>query len=142
MKVLRMRGGPSTRVDEMKAALRHWFATLVVASSFAGAACATTIYVSPNGSDANDGLGASASSGSSGPVATLGKALQVLRKSGAASAGKVSDRIVLGPGVYELSESVRLDTRDSRAPEFPLIIEAARPGTVVLLRRARVGAVF
>ncbi|MEO5669707.1 MAG: hypothetical protein ABIR26_03350, partial [Ramlibacter sp.] len=97
----------------------------------AASAVAATVYVSPLGSDGNDGL-AAATAGSRGPVATIGKALAVLRGRAAGGNVRVSDRIVLSAGVYELPEPVRLDARESRPAGAPLLIEAAKPGTVIL----------
>ena len=54
----------------------------------------TTYYVSPNGSDSNNGLGPDASHASNKPFLTIGKIL------GASGVGAAGDIVYLAPGVY------------------------------------------
>ena len=107
-------------------------AACIVALGFNGNAGAATVFVSPSGSDGNDGSVAASGATGKGPVATLSRALEVLRAvHGRANAGE-ADRIVMSAGRYQLSESVRVGPPESRPASAPLTIEAAVPGTVTL----------
>jgi hypothetical protein len=92
---------------------------------------AATIYVAPNGSDAADGRAATVG-GSSGPVASIAAALERMRAQRANNAATGTERIVIAPGQYQLTEPMRIGTADNRNGDVPLVIEAERPGTVLL----------
>ncbi len=90
-----------------------------------------TIYVSPQGNDANAGFCASK------PLASIRAARDLVRQMKREQAPM--DRtitVVLDGGVYELPQTLRLDNRDSGQPDSPVVYRAA-PGKTVTLTGAR-----
>lgn len=89
---------------------------------------AATVFVSTVGNEAADGMSAVARGGSA-PVATVATAIK--RLAGLVNTLGEPDRIVLLPGEYVLTETIRIGGQDVRNPAG-LVIEAQQPGTVVL----------
>lgn len=85
---------------------------------------AATLYVSPEGNDQGNGS-------REAPLASLARARDVLREQTLAT-GTPGGEIVLLPGLYELSETVRFEERDGGTAAAPLVIRAAEPGTARL----------
>ncbi|MDP4880349.1 MAG: hypothetical protein NWR36_10730, partial [Opitutales bacterium] len=84
-------------------------------------AMATEFYVSPNGSDSNNGTKAS-------PVASLEKARSLAR----AVAGKTPIQINVADGVYYLPETLVLESKDSGSGKAPIIYRSINEGGAVL----------
>lgn len=89
----------------------------------AHAATGVTISVSPSGSD-------SAAGTSAAPIRTLGEAQARVRA--ALDAGSTPVTVELGDGTYALSETLRLDERDSGSPGTPVTWRAAEGATPVV----------
>ena len=85
---------------------------------------AVTLYVSPQGNDQGDGS-------RNAPLASLARARDVLREQAQAT-GTPGGEIVLLPGLYELSATVRFAEQDGGSAASPLLIRAAEPGTARL----------
>src|SRR5262245_25381123 len=85
---------------------------------------ATTVYVSPTGSDTNPGTSASA------PLKTVGKAQQVVRGLVAGQTGDVT--VSLADGVYPLSSALSLDSGDSGTGGHNVVWTAAAGAHPVL----------
>lgn len=95
-----------------------------------------TIYVDPRGDDRWSGLGAEpAADGSDGPVATLGRAQEMVRAWPKSEGGAV--RVYLRGGVHRLTETWVLRPEDSGTAECP-VIYAAYPGEQPVLSGGRV----
>ncbi|MBU3011346.1 right-handed parallel beta-helix repeat-containing protein [Polaribacter vadi] len=82
---------------------------------------ALDIYVSPNGSDKNNG-------DANNPLATFGAAQQKAR----AFAGKESVTIYFADGVYYLPETIVFNPKDSGSKQFPILYRAKNEGKTVL----------
>jgi parallel beta-helix repeat protein len=86
-----------------------------------------SIFVAPNGSDANAGTAQK-------PLATLHKARdmarQVLARGVAAKSGGV--QVVLAPGEYHVTQTLELSGKDSGTAAAPIVYRAQKPGTAVL----------
>jgi hypothetical protein len=83
------------------------------------------VYVSPSGNDGWSGTFPSANRAQSdGPVASVHRALEVVRNRGDAAKFGSTTRIVLRGGVYDLKKSIVLAPDDSGTAEAPLIITA------------------
>lgn len=99
---------------------------------------AATVFVSPYGLDGNDGTVRSQVAAGRGPVASVGRALGLLRAIRGARAELEADNIVLLPGRYTLTETLILGPEDSGSATAPFTIRAEQPGTVWLTGSARV----
>lgn len=93
------------------------------------------LYVSPNGSDARDGMQAKNAwfRKNTGPFRTLERARDEIRRQrrdGSLPEGGVE--VILGPGVYELSAPFVLTAEDSGAESAPVVYRAARRGMAIL----------
>ncbi len=85
---------------------------------------ATEIFVAPNGNDAWSGRLAVPDAGRmDGPLATLTRALAVMRKMPIKSA-PAAKRIVVRGGVYRITSPILLTPQDSGSASCPLVIEA------------------
>jgi parallel beta-helix repeat protein len=102
-------------------------------------AIAATVYVSPDGNDANSGLARTASP-TGGPFASIKRALAYIQRVDAAGASRQAHRIIIRPGTYALSEPLLLSAPDARSTASALSIEAEIPGTVVVSGGRRLGA--
>ncbi|WP_084183343.1 right-handed parallel beta-helix repeat-containing protein [Nevskia soli] len=95
------------------------------------------VYVSVDGNDASAGL--SANTGENGPVASLGRAMEVVRRLRAGKGSNTQFVVLLSPGTYRLNEPLMLDDKDSGGAATPTIIQGTDPtkvritGTVPLL---------
>lgn len=84
-----------------------------------------TIYVSPSGNDAWSGTIPNADKAQSdGPVASIHRALEIVRSRGSTAKFKSTTRIVLRGGVYGLKKTIVLFPDDCGTAEAPLIITA------------------
>jgi len=105
-------------------------ALLAVGSSGALVSAESVLFVSPEGKDAWSGrLAAPGGDGSDGPVATLGRAVELSRQQAAGQ----PRRIILNAGEYYLEQPIDLGPEDSG-----LTIEAAKGAKVVLYGGRRV----
>jgi hypothetical protein len=81
---------------------------------------AARVFVSPNGSDANDGT-------ASAPVATLARARDRVRALKAAgTTGAIAVNVL--PGEYRVTGTLALSAQDSGTPESPVVYQAVQPG--------------
>jgi len=88
-------------------------------------AVSITVYVSPDGRLGPDGVATQPS---------IDTALRLVRADRTLRSAPQTDRVVLLPGEYRLTEPVRLQAQDGGASaEHPLVIEAWQPGTVSIL---------
>ena len=85
----------------------------------------TTVWVSPNGNDANSGA-------QDTPLATPQKALQMVRELRKAGKPLGEVHVVLKGGTYYLNSTLALTAEDSGTPESPTIIEAEEGQSVML----------
>jgi hypothetical protein len=88
------------------------------------AAAAATLYVAPNGNDANPGT-------EDRPFATLQRARDEIRRlkvGGPLPAGGIT--VELRGGVYELPQPLELTAQDSGTPEAPIVYRARKGETV------------
>lgn len=93
---------------------------------------ALTLYVSSTGKDSNNGMAKVQGPGVEGPLATIDGALKALRLQTPVAAN-VPRRIVLLAGRYPLSKPISLTHAEGGASvDAPTVIEAEKPGTVVL----------
>jgi hypothetical protein len=84
---------------------------------------AAKVFVSPNGSDANDGSEAA-------PVATLTRARDLVRALKAAgTTGAIA--VAVQPGEYLVTGPLALSQQDSGAPESPVVYQAVQPGKAI-----------
>lgn len=90
---------------------------------------AATIYISPQGLDANNGLTRAQQAPGDGPVATLEQAMRLVRKARSARTEPEADHIVLLPGRYDLADTFTLRSEDSGTANAPLVIRAEQPGS-------------
>ncbi len=95
----------------------------------------TTIYVSPQGNDAWQGGSATANAaGTDGPVATLGRARDLVRvHKTATGGGRTAMDVQLQPGVYELTNTFNLTAEDSGTAQFPVTYRAAQGAQVRII---------
>lgn len=120
--------------------MRCLVATLTALACVVGA-CeghAATVFVSPHGLDGNDGTTRSQTGPGNGPVASITRALSLLRAVRAVRSELEADSIVLLPGRYPLTETLLLGPEDSGSATAPFTIRAEQPGTVWLTGSARV----
>jgi hypothetical protein len=99
----------------------------LLTASMAGighADAASTVYVSPTGSDANPGTSASA------PLKTVGRAQQVVRSLVAGQTGDIT--VSLADGVYPLASTLSLGTEDSGTGGHSVVWTAAAGAHPVL----------
>ena len=82
---------------------------------------AATVYVSPAGSDANDGSAPQSGQGGAGPVRTVARA-QALAQAAHASPPARPVAIELAGGTYRLDRPLVLRSADSGTPDAPLRI--------------------
>lgn len=95
--------------------------TALLSITVSTTAMATDFYVSPNGSDSNNGTQAS-------PVASLEKARDLARS----VAGKTPIQINVADGVYYLPETLVIGLQDSGSAKAPIIYRAINEGGAVL----------
>jgi hypothetical protein len=88
----------------------------------------TTVYVAPEGNDANQGTAAS-------PLATLQKARAVAREMKNKARGPID--VLLLPGTYYLGESLVFGPDDSGSELAPITYRAVKEGSVILSGGAR-----
>ena len=81
----------------------------------------TDLYVSPQGSDANDGT-------KNKPFATLSAAKNAVRK----YAGKQLVTVHVEDGIYYLPETLTFQPEDSGTEEFPVLFKAVNEGKAIL----------
>lgn len=114
--------------------MKPWLAALgALASAFCAAQLqAATVYISPQGADTNTGVSRSGDAPGTGPVASVARALQLLRTARGERAAPEADEIILLPGHYRLNETLTLRPEDSGSKDAPLTIRADEPGSVVL----------
>lgn len=91
-----------------------------------------TVFVAPHGNDAHQGTQRNVNELGQGPVATVGRALALIRASRQLRAAPEADHVVLLPGRYSLKQAVVLTPDDSGQADAPLHIRAEEPGSVVL----------
>jgi parallel beta-helix repeat protein len=92
-----------------------------------------TLYVSPDGQTYNDGQVRTQQGTGHGPMSNIQDALTALRMAKSARNKPEADRVVLLPGRYPLTQTIKLSYQDSgTSAESPLSIEAETPGTVTL----------
>ena len=94
---------------------------------FAFAASAADIFVSPQGSDANDGT-------KEKPLATLAAALRKARELRRLNDASVKNgiHIILSGGKFLLTETIVLRSEDAATPDSPTYIEATAGAQPVL----------
>jgi hypothetical protein len=93
----------------------------------------TSIYVSPDGSDANNGLRPKLSSNScDGPVASLKAARDIVRKLKAEGQLSKPVKIIVADGTYTITEPLRLTPKDSGSAAVPISYEAAKGAKPVI----------
>jgi hypothetical protein len=81
------------------------------------------VFVSPKGSDANDGS-------ATAPVATLARARDLVRALKAAgTAGSVAVAVL--PGEYRVTGPLALSQQDSGTPESPVVYQSVQPGKAI-----------
>ena len=95
---------------------------------------AETIFVSPAGNDAHDGLAPAIGPGPSGPVRTLARAQTIarMRRTGPPGGPSGALGIELAGGTYRLERAVVLASTDSGSPGSPLRIYGATGARVVM----------
>ncbi len=113
------------------------FSAALLLESCAGAAgretvtnvFAAKVFVSPKGSDANNGSEAA-------PVATLARARDLVRAMKAArTVGAIA--VVVLAGEYKVTRPLVLSQQDSGTPENPVVYQAAQPGKALFYGGAR-----
>ena len=110
---------------ETRMRLSIWLGAAVWAVVIAsGAQAGTVFHVSPRGDDANPGT-------ESKPFATLTRAQKVVRQTIAADL-KDDVTVVIGTGVYELSEPLKFGPGDSGSKEHAVTWRAADDGIVIV----------
>lgn len=128
-----------TRVPEINR--RDWNATVGItalalftgdnrgrAKEFTARVSDLTVYVSTSGNDGWSGTFSTANSAhSDGPVASVHRALEIVRNRRKVAKSTSSAHIVLRGGTYELGQSIVLAPEDSGTAESPFVI-AAYPG--------------
>lgn len=95
------------------------------------------IHVAPEGVDSATGAKPLASASvTDGPVQSIGRAQQLARQQLAAMRARQRPpeqiRIVLAPGIYRLSATLRFGSEDSGFPDAPVIYAAGSPGKVII----------
>lgn len=93
---------------------------------------AATVFMAPDGDDAHLGVHRTAEQPGQGPVATMGRALALVRAARQLRSTPEADHIVLLPGRYSLTQTVVLTPEDSGQANAPLHIRADQANTVVL----------
>ncbi|WP_169793701.1 right-handed parallel beta-helix repeat-containing protein [Novosphingobium fuchskuhlense] len=107
------------------------FAVIAVTGCSSPPVHAETIYVSPAGTDDNDGSVSQSGSGKGGPVRTIARAQAIVRGIRAGQAG-ASIGIELAAGEYVLDRPLLLTPADSGSPEAPLRLYGAAGQKVVI----------
>lgn len=118
---------------------RYWVSAACIAclSGSALAAERTTIYVSPKGNDNASGL--TSNPGNSGPVATLSRAVAMVRELKAQPGSEKQFVILLSPGTYRLNSPLALDDKDSGTQDAPTIIQGTDAKTVRITGTVQLG---
>ena len=95
----------------------------------------TTLFVSPQGRDTNDGTTAHQQAELHGPLATLTAALR--RLTGMVIYPGQPRRIVLCPGIHTLSEPLKLGPRHGGTAESPVIFSSLNPDQPAIISGGR-----
>ena len=107
---------------------RLFFRSLLGLLLTANPVAARTIYVSPSGQDDWSGQRSQPDAdGTDGPVATLTRARDLIRQWKSSGDLDEAVRVVIADGVYEITEPLVLEPRDSGTKECPIRYESA-PG--------------
>jgi len=93
---------------------------------------AITVFVSPNGNDQRSGQWRTDNAAGQGPVATVGRALELVRLARESRPQPEADHVVLLPGRYQLTKPVVIKPEDSGRQDAPLHVRAEIAGSVVL----------
>ncbi|MBN2512131.1 MAG: hypothetical protein JXB18_04240, partial [Sedimentisphaerales bacterium] len=89
-------------------------------------AAAVTVYVSPNGNDAWSGMYDKPNlDKSNGPLATLTAARDVIRRLQAGEPNETPVRIIVGDGIYAMTQTLELTALDSGQSQNPVVYQAA-----------------
>lgn len=124
----------------MRSALLSWVCAMAClgamwqpCDSIAASGEPYTVHVAPQGDDKWTGRQA-APNGGDGPLRTLAAAQRVARTAIAdASVRSRGVRVLIQPGVYELSEPLVFGPADSGTADKPMVYEASEPGKAIIL---------